>query len=131
MSLFYTFFLLHQLHFERFCWYFIVLLFFVDNAKAREEIEENKWNIYERQGISDGALEKGLHSAFIISKLGFLDLLSLGGGRLVPLPDSVEQDVDQDDEEGKDETEEKPNIHNLDVGGGGEGVGHRDVGKKV
>ena len=105
----------------------MVLLFFVDNDEAIEEIEENKWNIYERQGISDCAHEKRLHRVFLKSKLGFLDLLSLGGCSFLSLPDSVEQDVDQDDEEGKDETKEKPNIHYLDGGGGGEAVGHRDV----
>ena len=54
-------------------------------------------------------------------------MLGLGVCSFLSLPDSVEEDVDQDDEEGKDETEEKPNIHYLDGGGGGEAVGHRDV----
>ena len=91
----------------------MVLLVIVDNDEPTEEIEENKRNINERQGISDCALEKCLHSKFFISRFGFLDGLCLGVGRFLPLPDGVEQDVDQDDEEGKNKTEEKPNVHNL------------------
>ena len=103
---------------------------FVDNNEPREEIEENKRNINERQSIPHCALQKCLNSACLITRLGsgFLHLLRLGVGGFLPLPDGVEEDVDQNDEEGKDETEEKPNIHNLDVGGGGETVGHQDVG---
>ena len=39
----------------------------------------------------------------------------------------LEADIDGDDEEGVGEVEEEPDLHRLDVRGGGEAGGHREV----
>ena len=45
----------------------------------------------------------------------------------MPLLSIEQQDVDQDDEEGKDKAKQEPDINILDVGGEREARGHSDI----
>ena len=73
-------------------------------------------------------LEKGLQRVSLVSNLcprppGLL----CPGTSLVPLPDGVQEDVDQNDEKREYKAEEEPYIDYLDGGGCRQAVGHRDV----
>ena len=93
--------------------------------ETTQKVEENERNINERENIVRDGFQCGLHRVSLVPHLvpRPLGLFRLRAG-LVPLPDCVEEDVDQNDEKREYETEEKPDIHYLNGGGGRQAVGH-------